>query len=141
MRSLIFEYNREYRPPAPFVEVELDGYDPDKESVTVSAFVDSGGDGTLIPFSMLTRLGARFVDEVFLLGTARGRLRRERFKVAVTIGGERVGNIDAVATDGDEVILGRDVLNYFEIRCRGVALQPFHIGMRRASVSYKKDLG
>jgi hypothetical protein len=48
-RVLSFDYDASYVPPVPFLPVTVDGYDPEKAPVTISAFVDSGADGTLLP--------------------------------------------------------------------------------------------
>ena len=121
MNLLTFEYSHDYVPSAPVVDVEIDGYRPELGTVSVSAFVDSGGDGTLIPQQILERIGADFQDEVYMSGTAGGRKRFLRYTVAIRLGQAQLGNIAAIAVTGIEVVLGRDVLNHFEVRLNGPA--------------------
>lgn len=121
MNLISFDYSQEYSPAAPFIDIVIDGYHPDLGSVQIPAFVDSGGDGTLIPLNLLEEIGAEYQDEVLLSGTAGGRRRYSRYTVAISIAGQPVHAIAAVAISGHEVILGRDVLNHFEIRLNGPA--------------------
>ena len=45
-RTRSFDYDQSYVPAAPFLPITVDGYDPEKQAVTVSGFVDTGADGT-----------------------------------------------------------------------------------------------
>lgn len=121
MRLLTFDYNRAYLPSAPFIEIEINGYDVQLGTITYPAFVDSGSDGTMIPRRILRQIGAEYEDTQLLSGTAGGRKLVEHFSVGIRIGEEWIGGIAAVATTGDEIIIGRDVLNYFEVRLNGPA--------------------
>ena len=56
MSRYLFDYSREYDPSAPLIEliIQAEG----GRSETVTAFVDSGADGTIIPLRLLQELGA-----------------------------------------------------------------------------------
>jgi hypothetical protein len=41
-RTRSFNYDQSYTPAAPFLPITVDGYDSEKQAVTVSAFVDNG---------------------------------------------------------------------------------------------------
>jgi predicted aspartyl protease len=121
-RLLTFDYNREYTPSAPFVDVVVDGYDPDKASVTISAFVDSGADGTMLPHDILLAVGAEYADTVMLRGTAGGVQRLDRYTVRIRVGEREVHSIASVAmAAGSEPLIGRDVLNQLIVTLNGLA--------------------
>jgi len=121
-RALSFEYDRSYVPAAPFIQVTVDGYDPDKQPVTVSAFVDTGADGTLLPHDILMAVGAEYEDTVLLRGTTGSAQRLDRYTVRVRIEAQTIYAVSAVATAmGSEPILSRDVLNDLIMTLHGPA--------------------
>lgn len=120
-RTLSYEYNREYLPSAPFVPITIDGYDQDKPPITLSAFVDSGADGTLLPRDILTAVGAEYEDTVLLRGTTGVTQRLDRYTVRIRIGEETIYSVAAVAVaPGSEPIIGRDVLNHLILTLNGI---------------------
>lgn len=121
-RILTFNYDHNYQPIAPVLEILVDGYDDAKPSVSVLAFLDSGADGTMLPRNILDQIGAEFEDSVMLRGTAGGVQRTDRFTVRIGIGGQEVHAISAVAMpNNSEPIIGRDILNHFAITLNGPA--------------------
>ena len=120
-RTLSYEYNRVYLPSAPFVPITVDGYDQDKPPITLSAFVDTGADGTLLPRDILTAVGAEYEDTVLLRGTTGIAERLDRYTVRIRVGEETIHSVAAVAmAAGSEPIIGRDVLNYLVLTLNGI---------------------
>lgn len=68
-RVYSFDYDATYDPPAPCIPITVDGLDPTKGPVTVTAFVDSGADGTMLPIDILQAVGAVYEASVWLRGT------------------------------------------------------------------------
>ena len=121
-RVLTFDYDHSYHPAAPHIEITVDGYNSEYEPVTLSAFADSGADGTMLPRDILEKVGAEYADTVVLRGTAGGVQHLDRYTVRIRIVGEAVHGIEAAATvPGGEPILGRDVLNAFVVTLNGPA--------------------
>jgi gag-polyprotein putative aspartyl protease len=121
-RVLSFDYNQSYIPSAPFLPITIDGYESIKQSVTLSAFVDSGADGTMIPYPILQAVGAEYEDTVILRGTTGVAQRRDRYTVRIRIGNEIIHAISAVAiAAGSEPLIGRDVLNHLVVTLNGHA--------------------
>ncbi|MFZ0547072.1 MAG: hypothetical protein WAM60_16625 [Candidatus Promineifilaceae bacterium] len=56
-----YEYNRRYDPPAPFVEIQIRNPKRPSQEVTTTAFIDSGGDGTILPRELLQEIGASYL--------------------------------------------------------------------------------
>jgi hypothetical protein len=121
-RVLSFDYDAAYMPPARFLPITVDGYDPDKAPITVSAFVDSGADGTLLPIDLLKAIGAAYEDTVRLRGTTGSVQRVDRYTVRIRIGEIVIYAVSAVAiAAGSEPIVGRDVLNHVVLTLHGPA--------------------
>jgi hypothetical protein len=70
MSRFLFEYAHSYYPPAPVIEIMIDGYQPNLSQVRQQALVDSGADGTMIPLSILQQVGARYQETVQMRGVA-----------------------------------------------------------------------
>ena len=111
-----FSYETSYFPPAPFVELTLG---PPQASLTIgplSAFVDSGADATVVPLRYLRPLQTQADDRKFLRSQWGERRVVDIYYVDVGIGDIRLPLIEVVADDkGDEVIVGRTVLNRLRV--------------------------
>ena len=117
-----YDYDSSYDPPAPFLPVAIDGYDPEKPPIIVPAFADSGADGTMLPQDILQAVGAEYEDTVQLRGIASGIQRLDRYTVGIHIESETVHAVSAVATAaGSEALIGRDVLNHLVVTMNGPA--------------------
>ena len=119
MSRYLFDYSQEYDPSAPLIELTV--LVKGGGSETVIAFVDSGADGTIIPLRLLQKLGARYSDQRLLIGTTGKSQVVGLFPVTLQIGQEMIYGI-AAAGYGEEVILGRDVLNQIVVILNGPGL-------------------
>ena len=121
-RIASFDYSSAYAPPAPFLPIAVDGYDGAKPPVMLSAFVDSGADGTMLPLDVLRAVGAEYEDTVRLRGTAGGVQQLDRYTVRIQLASETIHAVSAVATaEGSEALIGRDVLNALVVTLNGLA--------------------
>ncbi|MEM9776788.1 MAG: aspartyl protease family protein [Chloroflexota bacterium] len=103
-----FEYDRRYMPSAPVVPITVDGYSENTDPITVSALVDSGADGTMLPMRILERVGASFVDTVQMSGVTGIQQPRDRYRVRIKIGEFKIKGVDAIAVASNgEAIAGR----------------------------------
>jgi predicted aspartyl protease len=112
-----FSYNRSYTPPAPVANVILRA----QSAFNAIALLDSGADGTMIPHSLLFRIGSKFARTYQMTGVTGRTERVELYFVEIEIAGLKIPGIKAVASQfSDEVILGRDVLNHLIVTLNGI---------------------
>lgn len=55
MSRYLFEYDHSYYPPAPVIEITIDGYQPRLGQVRRQALVDTGADWTMIGYNANNR--------------------------------------------------------------------------------------
>ena len=114
-------YDITYDPPMPVCDITLQSAEGAR--VTLVALIDTGADATLIPAPHLRGIGARRVFEVGLRSQWGERRVVYLYLVDVHISGVTLPGVYVVGDEkGDEVILGRDVLNRLRITLDGPAL-------------------
>ena len=117
-----FEYDRDYIPSAPVIQFEMEGYVSGVAPVQVSALVDSGADGTMIPIDLLQKVGAIYVDSVQMVGVVGNSQIVDRYRIRVRIGDILINGIDAVAIgENESALVERDVLNQLIVTLDGLA--------------------
>ncbi|MEM7532389.1 MAG: aspartyl protease family protein [Chloroflexota bacterium] len=122
MNIILFDYDSSHDPSAPFVEIEINGYDPQKGTRTLWAMVDSGADATMIPLRTLKSIGAQYQERRFMSGVTSERTSVNIYNVSIKIlpNGYLAGGVKVVARpDSNEALVGRDVLNQLEITLNG----------------------
>jgi hypothetical protein len=116
-----FDYDISYFPAIPIVEVAISRI-KDEPKVTLPAIVDSGADATILPIDYLNQVQTRKGDQAWLRGTAQQRIHVEMYWVWLTVGGHTPIYLQVVGdSEGEEAILGRDVLNQFVVTLNGLA--------------------
>lgn len=85
-----------------------------------TAIIDTAADGTIVPIKLVENLQAPIVDDV-RLRSQWGEWRRDRmFTVDVGIGALRFPAVEVIGDErGDEIILGRNVLNRLRLLLDG----------------------
>lgn len=103
-------YDRSYRPPFPGLMVRL--HSENKRSGPFQALVDTGSDTTLVPTYLLHEIGAA-EGEVATIRSHFGETQPvQLYLVGFKFDNLRTPGVYVIADDkGDEIILGRDVLN------------------------------
>lgn len=113
-----FPYSRDCDPPAPFANIAVSWRG---KSVKMTAFIDSGADSTMIPLATLQAINALLVEQRMLRGVTGYRREVNIYGVHVEIADLPAIPVSVVAIeDGDEPILGRDVLNHLIITLDGI---------------------
>lgn len=115
-----FDYSYDYDPPAPIVEVTLATAAEGLQVGPLTAFVDSGADGTVVPLHYLEQLYAPLTDEMWLRSQWGERRRIFLYLVDVKIGPHTLHGLEVAGDQqSDEVLLGRDVLNQLRVLLDG----------------------
>jgi len=114
-----YSYNEEYIPAFPVAEVEISG--KEGKVVAVTGLVDSGSDATMIPLKYLQEVRARKGSRkrVHVLGNH--SYVTDSYHVTLQLAGITVRLVVLGDRLHDQVIIGRDVLNYLVVTLNGVA--------------------
>lgn len=107
-------FSRDYWPPAPVLPVRLCFPDHAPQHNESDALVDTGADGTMAPLVLLEQLGVPVSHMVNLRSHVGDNVFRAAvYGVDLIVGDKlRLPGIEVVSDDwGDQIILGRNVLN------------------------------
>jgi len=117
---MIYHYAETWYPPMPVLEIRL-GYPEENLSLgPYTAIVDTAADGTIIPIQLVERLEAPFVDDVRSYSQWGEWHRARMFTVDTGIDQLCLPAIEVVGDErGDEIILGRNVLNKLRLLLDG----------------------
>lgn len=121
MSHFLLEYSLAYLPAAPVLEVAVDGYTT-LAPQQLTALIDTGADGTILPITILNAVGAKYANTVRMRGVTGNRQWVDRYKVRLQVGEVVVNGVDGVAGPATgEAIIGRDVLNHLKLILDGPA--------------------
>ena len=120
-RVYSYEYDRSYNPSIPIVEIKI-GQPWTTPLLSLTALVDSGADGTMIPLRYLQQVGARRERKSWVTGVTGVRTQIDIYTVALNFGPFAFDDIEiAAGKQKDEIIVGRDLLNQFIVTLDGLA--------------------
>lgn len=113
-----FPYNDfDHDPSAPVADITFVG----TKRVTISALIDSGSDGSMIPFEVLLDIGAEYVETRRVRGVFSRARSMNLYFVDVQLGGYDIPAIRVVAIEpGQTAIIGRDILNHLIVTLDGI---------------------
>ena len=114
-----FAYDASLDPPAPVVPVRIAGPVGDA-AILLPMLVDTGADCTLVPASIVRRLGLPRIDVIGVTGVGGARKRAMVHAASIELGGFRW--LARVVAFADEAILGRDLLNQAVVTLDGPGL-------------------
>jgi len=116
-----YSYDSTYEPAVPVCEFVLHNVSTD-QSVTLTGIVDTGADATIVPVRYLQEIHARRIFEAGLRSQWGERRTIFLYIVDIQLNSLTLPGIYVVGDDlGDEVILGRDVLNHLRLLLDGPA--------------------
>ena len=117
-----FPYDTTYDLALPVCGMELTAV-PTGRRVELTAIIDTGADGTIIPVRHLRKIGARRAFETGLRSQWGERRTVFLYLVDLQIGELTLSGIYVVGDElGDEVVLGRNVLNHLRLLLDGPAV-------------------
>ncbi len=116
---ITFPYDDAYDPAAPVCQINL-SVAATGSSVSLPAIIDTGADATIVPLEYLRQIGARRVFEASLRSQWGERRRVYLYLIDLRLGELMLPGAYVVGDDrGDEVVLGRDVLNRLRLLLDG----------------------
>lgn len=119
-----YGYNQQIQPPAPFVHVTLRCPETGTFVAEVPAQLDCAADRTVIPGRLVTELHLLPLDEVPISGFGAQVFLLRTYQVELTIRGFQPHLTEVIAHDEEPVVLlGRDVLNHYNIALLGPILR------------------
>ncbi len=86
----IQDYNREYDPPIPVMDIGISQPNALGPQVFLQAIVDTGADGTLLPVDVLDKIQVRVIDRAKLVGITGRRQVVDLYIVTIYIGRMRL---------------------------------------------------
>jgi len=117
-----YPYDKSYRPPFPVVQVTLYNSEEGLGTSARNALLDTGSDGSLVPISHLRQiLAPAFADTC--IRSHWGEWRPvQLFLVDLVLDDLRLTDVSVVGDEqGDEIVLGRNVLNRLRLLLDGPA--------------------
>lgn len=116
-----YEYDFSFSPSMPIVTVELTTIERNQEPQRLTAMIDSGSDGSMVPLSQLQAIKAHHAGQVFMRSITGMRTVVDVYEVAFQIGPHFFPYMRVAADKHNEIIvLGRDVLNHLIITLNGL---------------------
>lgn len=116
----MYQYSNEFSPPAPALPLECSS-PLSSSSIEVLACIDSGADITVIPSNIVSRLELRRAAIITAVGFGGVPAEFPVFSVLATISGKEPLYARAIAWDREYALLGRDIINRWEVVLDGPA--------------------
>ncbi len=121
MTRIAFDYDTTYAPPAPVVEIEVNGYHPTLGTRTLHAMLDTGADASMLPVDVLNSIGAMYKESAWMRGPTEGRQQVDLYLVSIQIGSDILRGLHVIAAPNSaEAIVGRDALNQLVVTLNGI---------------------
>ncbi|MFN8439198.1 MAG: aspartyl protease family protein [Caldilineaceae bacterium] len=106
----------------PVIEVGVSLPKYNTAEVTITALLDSGSDGTLLPVDLLESIGAKPIGPARIRGLWSSSRSASMYLVKLYVGPHQLFAVRVAGIESkDEPILGRNVLNQMVINHNGLA--------------------
>ena len=109
--TLKFDYARTTRPPSPSLQVVLHTFDEGFSTPPLVAIVDTGADASFVPLSVLETINAPLGEPLRVRSLWGEWEQFSTYVVDVHIGHLIFPSLEVLGYPGEELILGRAVLN------------------------------
>lgn len=116
-----YDYDSSYVPAMPVITIKV-GKALTIPILALTALIDSGADGVIIPKRYLQQIRARRERKAWLRSVTGARFLIELYSISLQFGPfEFTDLVVAGGIHPDEVLIGRDILNQFEVTLNGLA--------------------
>lgn len=112
-------YTESFSPPAPVLPIEIFVPGEPQQRVQVDAKLDTAADISAIPLSVVNEWGLEPVSEVVVAGYSAETAVLSTYTVGLELPKARVRHIEVIVIPDSCALLGRDVLNHFNINLNG----------------------
>lgn len=117
---MIRKYSYAYFPPIPVLDILFSFPDQADWKGPYEAFIDSGADFTIVPAGLLDTQNLAIVGTATLRSQWEDRIAVKIYEVDLKIGEIVLPYVDIAADpQGEEILLGRNVLNELDLRLEG----------------------
>ncbi len=117
---MTYHYSHHYYPPALMADLTVISVAEGLRVGPLSAFIDSGADGTIIPIRYLDEIRAPSTTEMTIRSQWGDRYHVLLYLVDLQMGDITIPGLEVVGDEiANEVILGRDVLNRLQLLLDG----------------------
>ena len=107
-----YPYDTSYQPPFPVVRVAFYNSEEGLRTAPENALLDTGSDGSLVPTAYLRQILAPALTDIRIRSHWGEWRSAQLFVVDLELGNLRLADVFVVGDEqGDEIILGRNVLN------------------------------
>jgi len=117
-----FRYDVSYFPPAPLIDVIVSRPESDKK-IKVKGKIDTGADITVIPKSLVRKLGLHPMSTISVRGYNGKLVEKKTYLIGLEIKGVCCMMIEVIDVKRKDVLLGRDVLNKLKLLLDGKKLE------------------
>ena len=119
-----YPYNGSYYPPIPELKVRLVAPEAGLSTAFLDAIIDTGADATIIPTDYLHKIKASAEDNARLRSPLGDYRTVRMYMIDVQIDDRTLPGIWVVGDEvGDEIVLGRNVINKMRLLLDGFASQ------------------
>ena len=115
----MIDYNTEYEPPAPILPVTVASTLNRRLRQTWSALIDTGSDVTAVPVETVDRLQLYAIRRLQFEDLHGNTSILFTYKVRLTINDIVIPELEVIPTGLDTAIIGRDVLNRYNLHLYG----------------------
>jgi predicted aspartyl protease len=117
-----YPYDSNYQPPFPAVQIILHNSDESLHITANQALLDTGSDGSLVPLSYLQEILAPAITDTRMRSHWGEWRSVQLFVVDLELNNLKLPNVFVIGDEqGNEIILGRNVLNKLRLLLDGPA--------------------
>jgi len=118
-------YDQNYIPPFPTLPIVLHNPKTGKSVSCRLAHLDTGADSTVVPHALLEEIGSKEIDVNYIRSPWGERRAVGIHTIDIEVDGEYLSAIEVVCNKvGDEILLGRNILNRLIILLDGFLTYP-----------------
>ena len=112
-------YSFAFNPPAPAFEIVIQHPDDPTRTVPALAQLDTAADLSCIPDNLIATLGLERADETTTAGYDGRPALNLLYLITLKINGYTIERVRAIAISDPVFLLGRNVLNHFDLTLHG----------------------
>ncbi|MFN8440951.1 MAG: hypothetical protein U0175_09290 [Caldilineaceae bacterium] len=116
---MMWAYNQDEQPPAPFIEIQLRHPEEPTRVARLSAKIDTGADISALPAATIAQLGLPVTSKLMVAGYDGVPTAITTYGVILVVEQIRFKIQEIIAISEPHALLGRDVLNYFYLQLNG----------------------